>query len=38
MFKSDGYDSISSFFFIIDFSPKKLIQVLHGLNCLGGAA
>ena len=40
MFKSDRYDSILQFFFIIiDFSPKKnVLQVPHGLTYLGGAA
>ena len=39
MFKSDRYDSILQFFFLLLLiSLPKNVQVLHGLTCLGGAA
>ena len=39
MFKSDKYDSILQFFLLLLISlPKNVLQVLHGLTCLGGTA
>ena len=39
MFKSDRYDSILQFFLLLLISLlKNVLQVFHGLTCLGGAA
>ena len=36
MFKSDRYDSILQILLLISL-PKNVLQVFHGLTCLGGA-